>query len=303
MTDFPTSNSRRPKRRKPGAGGPVIGAIVVFLWAFVFSVSQTFTKVTGTANMFGDLALGVGVGLLGGLAGALVVWLILYFVFGGRHSPKGVLVLALLAGVAVVGAVPASGFRTLGQAMTVETEAVDAVRDQVYARRDAQVERVGAKRDALISRDFFEAEALGEPGGLARARAKIQTLRKLFADTEAEDGQLRAQARAELSRLPVSASRRDETLRAFDASVVVELEQTAITAELSRMLFDEMEAQLDVLARTRWSVEHGRIMFTTSRDMNAFNLHAERVEEISQELDLREQAHQMRLEEARRMNR
>ena len=144
MTDFPTSNSRRPKKRRPGAGGPVIGAILVFLWAFIFSIVQTFTKVTGTASMPVDLILGIGVGLLGGLAGAFVVWLILYFVFGGRRSSKSGLVLALLAGVAVVGAVPASGFRTLGQGMRVENEAVDAVRSQVNARRDAQIERVNA---------------------------------------------------------------------------------------------------------------------------------------------------------------
>lgn len=301
MTDFPTSNSRRPKRRKPGAGGPVIGSILVFLWAFIFSIVQTFTRVTGTASMFGDLVLGIGVGLLGGLAGALVVWLILYFIFGGRRSPRGVLVLALLAGVAVVGAVPASGFRALGAGMKVENEAVDAVRARVNARREAEVERVGAERDALVSRDFFEAAALREPGGLTRARAKVDRLRQLLASTEAQDERLRAQARTELGQLPVSQSRRDATLREFDAAVILEREQEEITAELSRMLFDELEAQVDVLARTRWGVEYGQIMFTNDRDMNAYNLHAARAEEISRELDGREQARQQRLAEARRM--
>jgi hypothetical protein len=41
-------------------------------------------------------------------------------------------------------------------------------------------------------------------------------------------------------------------------------------------------------------------MFTNDRDMNAFNLHAIRAEEISRELDGREEAHQRRLAEARR---
>ena len=299
MTDFPTSNSRRPKRRKPDAAGPVIGGILVFLWAFIFSIAQTFTTVTGTANMPMDMLLGIGAGLLGGLAGAFVVWLILYIVFGGRRSGRGTLVLALLAGVAVVGAVPVSGFRVLGAGMAAETDAVNAVRAQVNARRDAQVERGAAKRDALINRDFFEAGALGEPGGLARARAKLQALRALLAETEVEDERLQAQARGELGQLPVSGPRRRAAQSEFDAAVVVEREESGITAELSRMLFDEMEAQLDVLARTRWSVEYGRIMFTTAEGMTAFNTHAVRIEEISRELDGREQARQQRLAEAR----
>lgn len=299
MTDFPTSNSRRAKPRKPGAAGPVIGSILVFLWAFVFSVSQTFTTVTGTANMPLDLAAGIGVGLLGGLASAVVVWLILYFILGGRRSPKGRMVLALLAGVAIVGAVPASGFRALGAGMSAEDEAAAVVRARVDARRDAEVERIAAERDAIVNQDFFEARALGAPGGLTRARNKLKALRELSARAEVGDDRLRTQARAELARVPVSAARRQAILRDFDAAVAREHEQAGIGVELSQMLFTEMDAQLDILSRTRWSVENDRIMFTTDRDMNAFNLRADRVDEIQRELAAMEQARQARLNAAR----
>ncbi|WP_439471081.1 hypothetical protein [Brevundimonas sp.] len=295
MTDFPTSNSRRPRARKPGAAGPVIGSILVFLWAFIFSVSQSFTKVKGTANMAGDLLAGICVGLLGGLLGAVIVWLIVYFVFNGRRSPKGKLVLGLLVGVAIVGALPASGFRALGAGVAAETDAINAVRDGVNARRDAQVEQISRERDALVSGGFFEPAALGAPGGLTRARTKLVALRKMLVEAEADDDRLRAQARSELAQTPVSAARRDEMLREFDANVDGEREQARITAELSAMLFDEMEAQLDILARTHWTVDYGQITFTTVRDMNAFNVRADRVDEISRELDGRERARQQRI--------
>lgn len=299
MTDFPTSNSRRPKARKSGLAGPVIGGILVFLWAFIFSVAQSFTRVTGTANMPVDLLAGIGVGLLGGLLGAGIVWLILYFVFGGRRSPRGKLVLAILAGVAVVGAVPVSGFRVLGAGMAAETDAINAVRAQVNARRDAQMERVGRERDALVNQDFFEPASLGAPGGLARARAKLDTLREMLAKAEGEDDQLRARARIELAQVPVSPGRRAAMLREFDTAVAAEREEDRISAELSRMLFDEMEAELDILARTRWTVDYGQITFTTARDVNLFNVRADRVDEISRELDAREQARAQRIAASR----
>ncbi len=299
MTDFPTSNSRRAKPRKPGAAGPVIGGIVVFLWAFIFSVSHDLTKVTGTANMPVDLVLGIGVGLLGGALGAVIVWLLLYFVFGARRSSKGPVLLAVLVGVAIVGAVPASGFRVLGAGMGAEEEAIEAVRAGVNTRRQAQIERIGAQRDALVNSDFFEARALGAPGGLARARGKLNTLRALLVEAEADDERLRAQARTELGQIPVSPARRASILREFDAAVATEREEARITGELSEMLFDEMEAQLDVLARTRWSIQYGQIAFATQRDMNAFNVRADRVDEISRELDARDRARESRLNNAR----
>jgi len=299
VTDFPTSNSRRAKPRKAGAAGPVVGGIVVFLWAFIFSVAHDLTKVTGTANMPVDLLFGVGVGLLGGVLGAVIVWLLLYFVFGGRRSSKGHVLLAVLVGVAIVGAVPASGFRVLGAGMHAEEEAIEAVRAGVNTRRQAQIERIGAQRDALVNSDFFEAGALGAPGGLARARGKLNTLRALLVEAEADDERLRARARTELAQIPVSPARRTAILREFDAAVVTERAEAKITAELSQMLFDEMEAQLDVLARTRWSVQYGQIAFTTQRDMNTFNVRADRVDAISRELDARDRARESRLNTAR----
>lgn len=299
VTDFPTSNSRRARPRKPGAAGPVIGGIVVFLWAFIFSVSHDLTKVTGTANMPVDLVLGIGVGLLGGALGAVIVWLLLYFVFGARRSSKGPVLLAILVGVAIVGAVPASGFRVLGAGMGAEEEAIEAVRAGVNTRRQAQIERIGAQRDALVNSDFFEARALGAPGGLTRARGKLNTLRALLVEAEADDERLRAQARTELGQIPVSPARRASILREFDAAVATEREEAKITGELSEMLFDEMEAQLDVLARTRWSLQYGQIAFATQRDMNAFNVRADRVDEISRELDARDRARESRLNNTR----
>ena len=90
-------------------------------------------------------------------------------------------------------------------------------------------------------------------------------------------------------------------LRDFDAGVAREHEQDGIGVELSQMLFTEMNAQLDILSRTRWSVENDRIMFTTDRDMNAFNVRADRVDEIQRELQKMEQARQTRLNAARQV--
>lgn len=299
VTDFPTSNSRRAKPRKPGAAGPVIGSILVFLWAFIFSVAQDLTKVTGTANMPVDLLLGIGVGLLGGLLGAAIVWLILYFVFGGRRASKGHVLPALLAGVALVGAVPASGLRVIGAGMAAEEAATDAVRAGVDARREVQIERLGAERDALVNSDFFEARSLRAPGGLSRARSKLDTLRELLAEAETDDERLRVQARTELSRLPVSPARRTAILREFDAAVESEREQARMSTELSLMMFDEMEAQIDVLARSGWVVEYGQVAFNTERDMNAFNERARRVGEIRRELESMDRAREARLNASR----
>ena len=299
MTDFPTSNSRRSKPRQSGAAGQVIGSIVVFLWALIFSVAQNFTEVTGTANMPVDLALGIGIGLLGGLLGAAVVWLIVYFILGGRRSAKGKMLLALFAGLAIVGAVPASGLRALGAGMSAENAAVDAVRARVNTRREAQIERIGAERDAVVNEDFFEARALGAPGGLARARNKLDTLRRMMVAAEADDERLRGIARTELGQVPVSPARRAAILREFDAAVVAERKNAEVTSELSAMLFNEMEAQLDILARSRWTVEYGQIGFMSRSDMNAFNERADRVEEISRELDAQDRAREARLNASR----
>jgi hypothetical protein len=299
MTDFPTSNSRRARSRKPGSAGPVIGSIIVFLWAFIFSIAQDLTKVTGTANMPVDLLLGIGVGLLGGLLGAAIVWLILYFVFGGRRAPKAHVLPALLAGVALVGAVPASGLRVIGAGMGAEEAAADAVRAGVNARREAQIERLGAERDALVNSGFFEAASLRAPGGLARARSKLNTLRELLAEAETDDERLRLQARTELSQLPVSPARRAVILREFDTAVESEREQAKISSELSLMLFDEMEAQINILARAGWVVEFGQIAFNTQRDMDAFNERARRVGEIRRELESMDRAREARLNASR----
>lgn len=280
--------------------GPVIGAILVFLWAFIFSVAQSATTVTGTANMPIDLTLGIGVGLLGGLGGAMIVWLLLYFVFGGRQASRGQFLLVVLAVAAVVGAVPASGFRVVGAGMAAEQDGMEAIRTRVDARRLAMTERVGAERDALVGPDFFGSRELAAPGGLARTRIKVRALRDMLVRAGAEDKQLQAQARAEIARLPVSGPRRAKMMQGFEIGVASETEQTKINVELSTMLFDEMDAQLDILERRRWVLEYSELAFTSRSDMDAYNVHARRIQEISAELDARQRAWQQRLNQGRR---
>ncbi|MDQ8027911.1 MAG: hypothetical protein REJ23_04225 [Brevundimonas sp.] len=298
MTDFPTSNSRRQIRKPKSYAGPVFGGIAVFVWAFAFSVSQSLTKVTGTASMPADLALGLGVGLAGGLAGALVVWLFLQFVLGRRKTSNGRVLLAALGGIAVVGAVPASGFRVIGAGMAAEQDAMAVIRQGVEERRAAARERMFAERDALVGQDFFEAVDLAEPGGLRRARDKVKALREMQARADAQDEGLRAQARTEIAAMPVSGPRRAQMLRSFEEGVAHEKAETAIGAELSAMLFDEMDSQLTILERRRWVVEYGQIAFTSTSDMNAFNIHATRVQQISAELDQRVAAREQRIRSA-----
>lgn len=282
-----------------GYAGPVFGGIAVFLWAFIFSASQSLTRVTGTANLLVDLVLAVAVGLAGGLLGALVVWLFLYFVLGRRHASDGRILLAILAGVAVVGALPASGFRVIGAGVSAEKDAMEAVRQGVESRRAAARERMQDERDDLVNTDFFEAVDLAEPGGLVRARNKVKALRELLVRAGAEDELLREQARREIAALPVSGPRRDQALRGFEEGVAREKAETAIGTELSAMLFDELDAQLTILERRRWVVEYGQIAFTSVPDMNAFNVHAVRVQQISAELDGRAAAQDRRLQEQR----
>ena len=285
MTDFPTSNSRRKSRKPKGFAGPVFGGIAVFLWAFVFSLSQSFTRVTGTANMPVDLALGIGAGLAGGLVGACLVWAFLYFVLGRRHTSGGVALLAVMAGVAVVGAVPASGFRVVGAGMMAEQKAMDDIRERAETRRNAVDDRMWDAHAAIVQRDFFEPRALAERGGLVRARGKVQALRELMARARADDEQLLAQARAEIRELPISQARREQALRAFEAGVANEQKAAEVSLELNDMIFDEMDGQLDVLERRRWVMEYGQIAFTNLSDMNDFNARARRVQEISAELN------------------
>lgn len=275
--------------------GPVIGAILVFLWAFIFSVAQSLTTVTGTANMPMDLAAGIGIGLLGGLGGALIVWLLLYFVFGGRQASRGKLLLVVLAVAAVVGAVPASGFRVIGSGTAAEQDGIDAIRTRIDARRVAMTERLDAERDTLLGDDFFQSRELAAPGGLARTRNKVKALREMLVRADAEDNRLQAEARAEIVQLPVSGPRRAMMMEGFETGVASETEQSKISVELSTMLFDEMEAQLDILERRRWVLEYGQIAFTSRSDMAAFNMHAGRVREISAELDARQRAQEERV--------
>lgn len=274
----------------------MFGGIAVFLWAFIFSVSQSLTQVTGTANMLIDLAAGIGVGLAGGLLGALAVWLLLYFVMGRRHTAGGKVLLAVLALIALVGAVPASGFRVVGAGMGAEQKAVEAIRQRGAVRRDALIARVEAQRDAVVDQDFFEPHDLAEPGGLTRARGKLTILRGLGMQAVASQAQLQAQARAEVAALPVSGPRRDLMLQGFDTAAAAEAAEEKIGVELSHMLFDQMDAQLDVLERRRWVVEYGQIAFTSEADMNDFNTRALRVQEITAELE------RQRREQVRRQN-
>lgn len=299
VTDFPTSNSRRPKRRQVGAAAPVFGGIAVFLWAFIFSVSQSLTKVTGTATMPLDLALGLLVGLVGGLLGALVVWLFLYFVLGRRHTKSGLMLLGVMAGIAVVGALPASGFRVIGAGMHAEESAVDEIRRRVDVRREAMNTRIETEREALVGQDFFESRALAAPGGLTRARTKVKALRDMVARSEVEDAQLQAQARAELAGLPVSGAKRALILRGFDESAGRETAEGRISIDLSQMMFDEMDAQIDILERRRWVLEYGQIAFTSLSDMNAFNMHADRIRDISTELNTVADTREQRLNASR----
>lgn len=280
--------------------GPVIGAILTFLWAFSFSLAQSATKVTGTANMPMDLAMGIGVGLLGALGGALIVWLLLYFVFGGRQASRGRFLLILLAGAAVVGAVPASGFRVVGAGTAAEQDGIEAIRTRIDARRVALIERMDAERDALVGDDFFASRGLAAPGGLARTRNKVKALREMLVRVDVEEKRLQAQARAEIAQLPVSGPRRAKMIEGFEAAVASETEQSKISVELSAMLFDEMDTQLDILERRRWVVEYGQLAFTSRSDMDAYNMHATRVQEISAELDARQRAQQERLNQSRR---
>lgn len=288
VTDFPTSNSRRAKPRRPGLAGPVIGAVLVFLWAFIFALRQSITTVTGTADMPRDLSLGVAVSLLGGLAGALIVGLGLYFVFGGRQASRGRMLAILLTAVAVVGAVPVAGFRVIGTGVAAEQAAIEAIRLRAKARSEAHEDRVWDERDALMRGGFMEPRSLAATGGVARARSKVKALRDMMVRVQVEDEALRREARAEVGRLPVSGPRRRQMLREFDASLDRDREATAISTQLTGMMLDEMDAMVDVLARSRWSLEDDNVAFWTDGDLAVFRLHARRLAEIQTEYDAAE---------------
>lgn len=268
--------------------GPVIGAILTFLWAFIFSAVQSVTTVTGTASIPMDLTLGIGVGLLGGLGGALIVWLLLYFVFGGRQASRGRFLLILLVGAAVVGAVPASGFRVIGAGMNAERNAIDAIHTRAKARSEAQEDRVWDERDALMQGGFMEPRTLAASGGVARARNKVKGLRDMMARAEAEDERLRQEARAEVELLPVSGARRREMLGQFDAALNRDREATKVSNQLTYMMLDEMDAMIAVLARSRWTLQDNNVAFWSGRDLDAFRLHAQRLQEINTEFDAAE---------------
>jgi hypothetical protein len=298
VTDFPTSNTR-PRKRKPQFNGAwlVLGGLIVLVGSAWFAGTQDFVHVRGTASVPLDLLRAVGIGIAGGLAIAVGVWLLLHLFAGGRHEPgKAALRLGILAVVAIFIAIPVSGIRVMSDAFHDEEAALQEIRFDSEDRIEAHLTRIYDERERIIAGGFMEPYALSEPGGVARARRKIVALRALIRQADADTAGLGAQARAEIDTLPVSAARRRMMKQEFDRGFESARKEGAEEVELAGLLFDEMEAQLDILSRApgTWGQQGEGIGFARQRDLNDFNARALRIQEIVGVIEARDRERERR---------
>lgn len=292
MTDFPTSNSRR--KRKVKIAWLPIGCVLVAIWSLGFAIWLDAGS-SGTQTLALDILRAVGLGFAGAMAGAVVVAAVIWLA-DGRDAGKGLMRLGVLAMVALVASVPLVGLKAMVSGYANEEKAILAMRDKVEGRRDALLAKVDEERDAILAGGFMEPEALARPGGIARARGKIEELRVLARRSQAEDLASARQARAEIEQLPASSARRAEMLRGFDMAFNAAEGETREELELAMSMFDEMEGQLNVLSRQprAWAPQYGTIGFNRQSDLNAFNAHAVRIRDISQLLEAMERRREAR---------
>lgn len=303
MTDFPTSNSR-PRKRKPrfNMAWMVLGGLAVLIGTGWFSATHELLDVSGTASVPLDLARWIGLGVAAGLAGAAAVWVVVQFIGGGRTEPgKGALRFAVLAGLAVLAAVPISGFRVMGQAFHDEEAALQEIRLDSQDRIEQHLGRVHNERERIIAGGFMEPGALAQPGGVERARRKLAELRALVARAERDGMALGAEARAEIDDLPVSGPRRRQMQAEFDRGFEMARKDSRQDVELATLLFDEIEAQLDILSRKpkAWDAQGGGLGFARQRDLTDFNARALRIQEISRVMETRDREREARAQAER----
>lgn len=289
MSDFPISNAR--SRVKPTWTGLALAIVVVVVWSLGFILQHRLDGVGGTADMGQPMAQALGVATGAALAGAVAVWLILYFTHVRPVAPsRGLVHLAVLAAAGLLVAAPAAGFKVLVAAYSSENATLQEIRIASDEAVDAYLLDIHNERERILADGFFEPHALAAPGGVARARRKVAQLRALIDRSIAESARLDLGTRATIAALPMSEPRRRAALRAFDRDYAAAQEESEADVALARSVFDEMDAQLDVLSRSprAWSLEYGSLTFRRSADLADFNAHVVRLNEISRQLETRD---------------
>ncbi|HKD23330.1 MAG TPA: hypothetical protein VKB71_15045 [Rhizomicrobium sp.] len=153
---------------------------------------------------------------------------------------------------------------------------------------------------ALDLHSTMSPDSLGTDGGVAAAHAKIAQLHAIIKKYRAEAGAIQADARAALANLRMDATQKEQTLAGFDTSsgrahanaMKVYDYEDAVATELDAMIGDLEHSEKP------WRVRDKQIIFSSTRDLDSFRAHQQKVRQIAE--DERAFAAQVQAEEVTR---
>lgn len=284
------------KKRKSTRLALGIAMAVAAIWSF----SRTIGDFSETGPLGENETAGMRLGYdFGTVIGAslfltVIVWLVLYFAFVKRQDPdRGVRHFVILLATSVIaGLAPVVLAFSLFASSPGPSPDLDQMAIEMQAEAAAEQARLEAERDRIVGAGIIDPARIARPGGIKDARDRLVRLRSLF-DGAMESAEARAQAfRSRLVEGETNTRRRAAALKAFDEGFA---ESRAARERLPKLMDEmcgELEAQIDILERTRgaWVVQNGGIAFYRDRDREAFNAHAERLIELETELQSLRQA-------------
>lgn len=291
MSDFPISNTRT--RVRPTLMAFAAAIVLVLAWTIAFAIQHRIGGEIMSASLGVHMTRALGVGLAASVGGALLIWAVLFFAIVRPIAPKrGVVHLAVLVAIAALVSVPIAAVKVLAAATNAEAAAIDRLNGVAQQRIAAHLDTVRAQRQEILSGGFMEPHAVAEAGGIARARRKLDAMRTLIRQSQAQVVVLRDKSRAEIAALPLSEGRRQAALGAFDQAYEQAVKDGQVEIDLADQVFAEMEGQLDVLSRTPrgWQPQYGMIGFSRQKDLDDFNNHGQRAQQLARQLDALERA-------------
>lgn len=263
----------------------MVAIIVVVIWSFAGSRGLLDDPDAVQDGAVGAVAYSLGAAFGSSFFIAGIVWLVLFFGFTRRLAPnKAGGQFGILLAAAVLGAAPVGVLNATAAGRQEGFRAFEEVMARGDARRKGLTADTVAARDRVVAGGFMEAEALAEPGGLARARDKLAKLRALSERAKIDAQDLATDIRTEFGRLPVSEARREQILTDYNAGVAKGLAEAEEDIRLTNAAFDAIDGQLDVLERKprAWVLQDGQLAFSRDADLAEFNRHAETLATVTE---------------------
>lgn len=147
------------------------------------------------------------------------------------------------------------------------------------ARRDYEAELTGAGLEKLFSK-----EELSRRDWLAHARYKLGRLQEITAKYEALSVKQVAEAKGQIEQLDLSEATKQQMLEGLNDGQRINGPDQARVWQLEKDALGELSGMVDVLARAEghWAFEGGRIAFDRTSDLEAFQRHSTRAQELGE---------------------